>query len=286
MKILFLITLLLAISQCVAADEYIDPASHVVYIYNLEDSTAEVKKGYMVAWDYDPWTKYEPGSPNASGNVVILEKISVNGKEFPVTKIGDYAFSRLKDITRVSIPSSVTTIGLEAFAECSGLEAIDMREGLREICLQAFRECISLKSIILPSGLETIGFAAYYGCQGLTKIIIPESVREIGGYALGDCSNLKNVTSFIDEPFPVDHICGFEHSHITLYVPNGCITKYEEIDGWNQFAQIKEYNDATSVRGIKELSSEDVHNYNLAGQKVNASYKGIVIRNGKKVIVK
>lgn len=49
---------------------------------------------------------------------------------------------------------------------------------------------------------------------------------------------------------------------------------------------IYQYDDATSVRGLKELPSEDVHNYNLAGQKVNASYKGIVIRNGKKAIVK
>lgn len=42
----------------------------------------------------------------------------------------------------------------------------------------------------------------------------------------------------------------------------------------------------TSVLGIKELASEDVSIYNLAGQKVNASYKGIIVRNGKKVIVK
>lgn len=49
---------------------------------------------------------------------------------------------------------------------------------------------------------------------------------------------------------------------------------------------IYQYDDATSVQGIKEQPLEDVSIYNLAGQKVNASYKGIVIRNGKKVIVK
>ena len=241
MKMLFLIiTSLLAIPLSASADEYIDPACHVIYTYDPDGTTAEVKKGEFTAWDYDPWAEYVPGSPDASGDVVILEMISVNGKEYPVTTIGDYAFSRQKDLTRVSIPSSVMTIGREAFAECSSLEAIDMREGLREICMEAFRECISLKSITLPSGLETIGFATFYSCRGLKEIIIPESVREIGGYLLCNCSNLKNVTSLIEDPFPVDHICDFEQSQITLYVPKGCKTKYEETDGWNRFAQIKE----------------------------------------------
>ena len=49
---------------------------------------------------------------------------------------------------------------------------------------------------------------------------------------------------------------------------------------------IYQCDDATSVLGIKEQPLEDVSIYNLAGQKINASYKGIVIRKGKKVIVK
>jgi hypothetical protein len=36
----------------------------------------------------------------------------------------------------------------------------------------------------------------------------------------------------------------------------------------------------------QEQPLADTVNYNLAGQKANASYKGIVIQNGKKVIMK
>ena len=49
---------------------------------------------------------------------------------------------------------------------------------------------------------------------------------------------------------------------------------------------IYQNDDATSVQGIKEQPLADTVNYNLAGQKANASYKGIVIQNGKKVIMK
>jgi hypothetical protein len=42
--------------------------------------------------------------------------------------------------------------------------------------------------------------------------------------------------------------------------------------------------------GIDELEGNDAANtgdiYNLSGQKVAADYKGIVIRNGKKVVVR
>jgi hypothetical protein len=41
--------------------------------------------------------------------------------------------------------------------------------------------------------------------------------------------------------------------------------------------------EATAIKQIKNVT-EDGESYNLAGQKVNASYKGVVIKNGKKYI--
>ena len=46
----------------------------------------------------------------------------------------------------------------------------------------------------------------------------------------------------------------------------------------------------TESTGIDELESNETvitnETYNLSGQKVDAGYKGIVIRNGKKIFVK
>lgn len=44
--------------------------------------------------------------------------------------------------------------------------------------------------------------------------------------------------------------------------------------------------EATGINGVNAEAAADGAIYNLAGQKVNAAYKGIVIKNGKKYLVK
>lgn len=44
--------------------------------------------------------------------------------------------------------------------------------------------------------------------------------------------------------------------------------------------------EATGINGVNAAEAADGAIYNLAGQKVNAAYKGIVIKNGKKFLVK
>lgn len=191
MKRFVLALAMVTFALTVAADEYTDPSTNVVYTYDPNGTTAEVKKG--VRDDWDGATEYKAGSPNASGNVVILEKVIVNGKEFSVTKIGNFAFCMLNDLIHVSIPSSVRSIGFEAFSGCSKLESIDMKEGLQEICQESFRDCVSLRSVLLPSGLESIGFAAFGGCQELTSIIIPASVSDIHVTSFYGCNALGSI---------------------------------------------------------------------------------------------
>ena len=43
---------------------------------------------------------------------------------------------------------------------------------------------------------------------------------------------------------------------------------------------------ATSIKGIKNVTENNGEIYNIAGQKVDATYKGLVIKNGKKMIQK
>lgn len=46
------------------------------------------------------------------------------------------------------------------------------------------------------------------------------------------------------------------------------------------------FDDATAIQSVKKAAKADGAIYNLAGQKVNASYKGVVIKNGKKYFQK
>ncbi len=76
MKRFILVLAIVTFTLNVAADEYTDPSTNVVYTYDPNGTTAEVKRG--VRDDWDGATEYKAGSPNASGDVDILEKVVVN----------------------------------------------------------------------------------------------------------------------------------------------------------------------------------------------------------------
>ena len=86
MKRFVLVLAIVTFTLNVAADEYTDPSTNVVYAYDPNGTTAEVKGG--VRYDYDGSnTVYKAGSPNASGNVIILEKVIVNGKRMVIRSL-------------------------------------------------------------------------------------------------------------------------------------------------------------------------------------------------------
>ncbi|MCQ2077941.1 MAG: C10 family peptidase [Bacteroidaceae bacterium] len=57
-------------------------------------------------------------------DVVIPEKVKIDGEECVVTEIGKYAFIECIELHSVSIPASVTNIGDYAFYDCKGLKDI------------------------------------------------------------------------------------------------------------------------------------------------------------------
>ena len=58
------------------------------------------------------------GAEIYSGEVIIPSSITVEGKEYTVTSIGDYAFGNRSGLTSVTIPNSVKSIGEGAFRVC------------------------------------------------------------------------------------------------------------------------------------------------------------------------
>ena len=61
---------------------------------------------------------------NVSGGFAIPETVEHNGVTYMVTEIGEGAFENNKELTDVSIPSSITAIGDKAFKNCSNLKSI------------------------------------------------------------------------------------------------------------------------------------------------------------------
>ena len=257
---------------------YTDPATMVVYSYDPLGTSAQVKAGERIDVDGED-TYYTPGSPDAKGQIAILNKFTVDGKEYTVTKIDKWAFSKC-DITSVTIPSAVRTIDMEAFYGCTSLVGVNMNKGLKDIGYYAFYGCTSLPSVVLPSGLRMIYFEAFGGCTSLASVTIPSSVESIDRCAFWR-SGLTSIISLIEDPFVVSDICDLEYSSPVLYVPGGTKEKYESTEGWNQFADIMEI-DMSSYRPLLK-DGKVWKEESLYGGKFESTYRidGETTVNGK-----
>ena len=199
------VTLLLLLSSCgeKTADE--------------KDFTYTVENGQATVASYTP-------SGEISPKLIIPSTLG----GYPVVRIGEGAFSGLKNIKEIVLPDSVTDIGKEAFKDCSDLTNITIPDSVSNIGQVAFSGCTNLKNIyitdisawckisgldslmnsaaglylnnepitnlVIPDGVTSIGSYAFKGCTGLTSITIPDSVTSIGRGAFEGCTGLTSIT--------------------------------------------------------------------------------------------
>ena len=101
--------------------------------------------------------------------------------------------------------------------------------------------CSGLTSITIPNSVTSIGNDAFTG-SGLTSISIPNSVTSIYDEVFSGCSGLKEITSYIQEPFAINEGCWYGvNKSIPLYVPVDTKEKYQSTDGWKDFTNIIEF---------------------------------------------
>lgn len=110
-----------------------------------------------------------------------------------VNCIGDEAFKDCKNLSSITIPSTVKTIAYGAFAGCDGLTSITIPDGVEYIGNQAFKDCKNLLSVTIPSTVISIGREAFAGCEGLKTITIPYSIESIDNQAFRGCDSIETL---------------------------------------------------------------------------------------------
>ena len=136
--------------------------------------------------------EYEGDKPE--GILNITATVTISGKEFSVTSIGNSVFSDCSSLQSVTIPNSVTNIGDNAFSWCEKLQSVIIPESVTSIENDVFMACTGLQSVTIPNSVTRIGDTAFDACTSLRSITIPNSVTTIGGGAFEFCSNLQSVT--------------------------------------------------------------------------------------------
>lgn len=144
-------------------------------------------------------------NPNLySGDVIIPKTVKYEGVSYNVKSIGDHAFSGCKNMTSITIASSITYIGQDAFWSCDGLTAVHISD-IAAWCKisyasdwphegnplyyahKLYLNGEEVKDLIIPDGVTFIGANAFYSCESLTSVTLPNSVTGISTRAFGGC---------------------------------------------------------------------------------------------------
>lgn len=107
-----------------------------------------------------------------------------------------------------------------------------------------------------------------------------KNLTEIGGSAFEGCKELTSVTAEMKIPAKIEETT-FDTETVsvaTLYVPQGCIEKYENADYWRYFQVIKEIGTQTGIDSATASdAAKEVARYGINGQLLNGQAKGLNI---------
>ena len=157
------------------------------------------ERAAIVTYDHS----IDPGSMNIietyQGDIVIPDKVTKDGVDYPVVSVGYDAFMRNRSLTSVQLPSSVVYINYNAFYECSMLTSVTM-PGIESFSSDdgSIFSGTKITSLVLPKTLKNISSSVFRSLDYLTSITVEEgnaSYKSVDG-VLYD----KNMTKIVGFP--------------------------------------------------------------------------------------
>ncbi len=107
--------------------------------------------------------------------------------------IADFALTRCKELTEVTMPDSLEIIGEGAFNICEKLENAVIPESVTTLIGSTFRFCDSLVNVTIPETVTTVGNQVFYNCKNLESVEINAKISTIGRSMFSGCPKLTSV---------------------------------------------------------------------------------------------
>ena len=200
------------------------------------------------------------------------------------------------------IPKSVKTIEEQAFSYAL-TDTFDIQALLDYIPKQAFEGCQSVRQVVLPPTIKKIGESAFSNCREMEDCKLPEGLEEIGEWAFADCRHMMEwhipatvckieqgafsgdnmwgkVYLYAKEPPAETHEWAFRSwrmSESVLFVPTGCLEKYQHVVPWSDFGAIREFEPTSVNKPSYQEKGRNVLIYNLSGQRITPATQGLQI---------
>lgn len=160
-----------------------------------------------------------------------------------IERIENNAFEYCYNLQNINLPSSLSFIGKYAFNACNSLESIIIPNSIKSINYKTFSNS-GVKNIQLPESLVSIEELAFYWCFNLQTIRLPSNIKEIGRKAFSDSRKLSKIYCESVNPNQIklgsSVFNGLNKTDCELIIPNGCLSKYRQLDQWNEFKNLTE----------------------------------------------
>lgn len=213
----------------------------LIQIYSIAETTwIDSKLKFTVISEENATVSVTKSTDTISGEIVIPDTVTKNGKSYSVTAIANQAFYYCVNLTSVTISNSVVSIGDYAFGGCGDLASITIPDSVTSIGCNAFGGCCGLTDVTIGNSVTSIGDDAFAYCESLTSITIPSSVTSIGNDVFYNCINLKAIYSLPPAPAKVESetFNYVDKKNCKLYVPVKSPDIYKTAYGWKDFVNI------------------------------------------------
>ena len=109
-----------------------------------------------------------------------------------ITHVGDHAFDSYRNMSKLTLPSTLESIGIYAFRKCIFKE-VSLPDGLTTIESHAFYLCSEIESITIPDSVTSLYSGVFYGCSSMSELHLGSGLSRLDSEVFRGCSALTEV---------------------------------------------------------------------------------------------